>query len=273
MFTEIIEDNEFKFVYPESAKIRVFPSGRRGSTASKDPFDPESRLNTEFNNRRISGIGGFSDSFIKGFDTDTKLFTFCLGGYSFSFDLAEQTQSEQNQNVDVFGDFIDTLSSKFNEYTEVYANIRLEETLLYSNSGTSAKTWILRNQTDTLAPSTILDINLAEDEQQQKYYFTGITFSNQPLQPNQDATPQNKQKIVSLCILEKSNEGNWALCQRSLLPNITHGDTPDSVQMGTIYANTIKQNIGPDGYASTPTLKLVDNQLVFSNVDIEQNTN
>ena len=287
----------FKYVYPKSAEIKVFPSGRRGITAAQDPFDPESRLNTEFNNRRISSINGFSDSFIKGFDADTGLFTFCLGGYSFSFNLVKSNQnkeieeeteneeiSEQSQNAeDLLSSFIRTLGTVVNKDDEngkvVYANILLEEiNLYYADSDTNAQTWILRDQTDSVAPRTILDIlDTVEDDPQsntKEYYFTGITFSNQPLQRNSSAKPLNKQKIVSLCVLEKSSDGEWTLCQRSLLPNITHGDTDDSIQIDTIYANVIKQTVSSDdgsvNYVSTPTLKLVGNQLVFSNVDISE---
>ena len=71
-----------------SKNVKVFPSSFRGRYSSPGDsetytFDPESRLNTEFNFTHIPGLGGNHSSYIISYDTDTETLKCVIGGYYF----------------------------------------------------------------------------------------------------------------------------------------------------------------------------------------------
>ena len=256
-----------------------------GNSAYKIPFDPEARLNTELNNRRHSGINGFTHTFIKSWDETKRQLVLCLYGYIFTITLPE----EYFNNIDKLGAHIaDKLGSSANR---IFANIRLEELTIFYEDGSKLgySSWILRAQesqqevTDSsldMFASKLPDrTNRADPE---NYYFSGLSFSAVPIAsiedtvntaiiteiPEDEKSGSKAQQVCSLCIFEKP-AGEWVLCQKALLPNVAHGDTQDSVVIKDLFVNSIRQN-----GISVPSLKIrqTDSKytLVFSNVDGSQ---
>ena len=77
---KVSENETLQLCFVKSLDISVYPCGRRNSTIIEQnpntrlddyyyPFDPEARLNTEYNNRHITGINGFTHTFIKNWRT------------------------------------------------------------------------------------------------------------------------------------------------------------------------------------------------------------
>jgi hypothetical protein len=282
IFNEVHKTTEnssgINMAFIQSLKIQAFPCGRRrgfiyGNTPADPsddyyiPFDPESRLNTEDNNRKHTSLNGFTDSYIKSW-TGNKL-ELVVGGYFFSITA--------NQN-----DF--TTFDSLKSGTAIYANILLHKVPLLSGDDLSYNSYILRNQSATSSsddnlPSTEIDLlravvsgetqNKDFIENKENYYFSGLSFTTVALTKDNTGYTDNQQRI-SLQILEKV-EGAWRIYQPALLPKIEHGEEEDSVKVKKlIVEDSIK--LGSEGI-SVPSLKVVElesgkYQLQFSNVTV-----
>lgn len=238
MFIETHEDGNLVLTFIKSENVQVFPSGRRGAKVENEaniptntiPFDPEARLNTEANNRKQSGLSGYTQEYLK--DWSNTHLTLSLAGYL--FDITHAYGS-----VDAFGQAIITALGE-NNTNAIYANILIEKVKLYSGelNGKSKEyyTSILRDQSDSAIPATYLD--LPNDDN--NYYFSGLSFSVIPLTSKVGGTAKTRdslfnsdktQQLVSLCILEKV-DSEWKIHQPALLPNIEHDTTENSIVVG-----------------------------------------
>lgn len=166
-----ITNTETGLTFVNSKDIKVYPCGRRRtqeiSTSNGTfsiPFDPEARLNTEANNRSASGLNGFTPTYVK--ESTANTLSLVIAGYLFNIAGA---------------DIIEKLGSAFNG-TDIYANIRIQSTQLFSGFK-DYNTWVLRNQTASDGPLTMLDL-LKEGEEPENfnnYYFSGLSFTSTPL--------------------------------------------------------------------------------------------
>ncbi len=264
MFIETHKNDEIELTFLKSANVQVFPCGRRRSSlisadtngASKMaeggegyyiPFDPEAKLNTEANNRKHSGLNGYTQTYVKSFENN--IFSFVLAGYLFNINLDSNYNTENTFGAELVKAIVRNIveaeyaENKFNSPDEkeerrlaltngcnyIYANIRLEDLQLFTGFQEYI-TSILRDQTGDGIPSVYLDIcNAADDSDYNNYYFSGLSFSTVPLTSiatghtgaktreqlpytiTRDGNSINQQ-LVSLCILEKVDrvdaEGN-----------------------------------------------------------------
>lgn len=313
MFSITTELNNIKLAFLNSLNVQAFPCGRRRSELiDKDgnvgtvsdryyiPFDPEARLNTEANSRKYSSLNGFDQTYLKDWiDSDDDYYiTMSLAGYLFKIKLEKSTADKATGN-DSKTIFSNTLYDIFNitldESTDykIYANIRLENVKLFSGYNLDYSTYILRDQSASQAPETSLDLF---DPDGSGYYFSGLSFSTEPLSNNTDETRSildittsdlRQQQIISLCILEKPAGDVWQIHQQAYLPEIKHGRTDDSIVVGDISAHNISahdisaNNIGVDTITAdaitvngttVPEIKLVKcdtaYQLQFAGLDI-----
>ena len=64
--SDTLANEKIKQTFVKSLNVQAFPCGRRRSDSNQViPFDPEARLNTEANNRKHSGINGYTQTFLK----------------------------------------------------------------------------------------------------------------------------------------------------------------------------------------------------------------
>lgn len=252
-------------VFMESTKVNAFPCARRKSILAEDsyiPFDPEAKLNTEANNRKHSGLNGFTQSFINTFDEGTGELSFVVNGYYFELKLADFGSTAQ---LNAFGNEISRLITSKNEGTEVhsiYANIKLANTPLFSKSFTTVDkitipqvdTKILRDQRTTDDPSACLDFYVDSSDDGTKngsYYFYGLSFSH---------VRQSGSGYASLELLKKVDNA-WQLQETSKLPKIEHGEDADSVRVpGSFTANSITAQTLTQDSRPVVTLEISDNK-------------
>jgi hypothetical protein len=122
--------------FVKSVNIQAFPCGRRRSTIinvtteDRIPFDPEARLNTEANNRKHSGLNGFTQTYLNTWDTGKGILSIALAGYLFNITLP--VNSGNFWDVDTFGDSIADLTGAT---TEIYANILINDTIVLKTRG------------------------------------------------------------------------------------------------------------------------------------------
>lgn len=243
-----VQQKDTSLVFIRSKYINAFPCGRRRSTLVDSdgksetvsdryyiPFNPEARLNTEANNRKHSGLNGFTQSYIYSWDysedESSGQLTLSIAGYLFEIQLTADYATPAK-----FGSKLEEL---FNNSNRVYANILLEDVVFFEGAAKTpeARTKILRNQTATAAPSDCLDILEApvngvpqDATDPNKYFFSGLSLSSRERQSD---------IASSLCLLKKS-DGVWSIDETSRLPKIAHGDTPDSIKVGNVEAETVK---------------------------------
>ena len=265
-FENILESGSptHKLYFLKSTDITTYPCGRRNSTIIEGsdprttmdnfyyPFDPEARLNTEDNNRRVSSINGYTQNFIKSWDENG--LHLVLGGYSFKIPNATNISSFCREKFD------DSLTG------ELYANIRIEEIPLYESTELNYFSWVLRAQNDSAYGDPpcldhLIDANAGIDKS--NYYFSGLSFTDTPIVPFTDYTTvlneelsrdmpaysikeyegreedstlnlATNQIVISLRIATRKN-GTWELCQNSLLPDIRHGILPGEVELGHLF--------------------------------------
>lgn len=284
-----LEENSIWLAFIKSLNVSVYPCGRRRSTLIDAdmsggtiddryyiPFDPEARLNTEFNNRRHTSINGFKQSFITSWDEENALFSFVIGGYSFSLSLNDKLTSS-NDLINDFGtevikEITNISKENIDKFDKIYANIKLEEIPLYTRDDGSLKynTWILRNQSGSDLALTSLDlpysVNISKDDSfsrnsnTDEYYFSGLSFSTEPITEklldevtNKALTYSDKyitsgirpQQEISLCILAKNAEGLWRPYEPAKLPYVEHGATENSVEVIHLNAESIRYNEHP----------------------------
>lgn len=313
MFSEVHTANNTsgpKLAFIKSLNIQAFPCGRRRSEEVdfddqdldglvKDvekyyiPYDPESRLNTESNNRQHTSINGFAQSFIKSWSyTDISM---SIGGYLFKIKPQYRETLGHENEYDAFGKTL--LEATGETGSSIYANIRIESVPLYSGF-TTYYTNILRDQTTTLQPSASIDILLSDIKNnaagaallkrnpEECFYFAGLSFSVSPLtggsfadKPVREVDTSRDdgsfyQKTISLRILDLV-DGVWQLHQPALLPDVTHGPVKDSVKLGTVYADHILRDgvTVPSMFlsqvAGTDTYRLKFSPVAFANTAVE----
>lgn len=251
MFIETHNSNkDIKLTFVKSANVQAYPCSRRRSELLTKgdgsefyfPFDPEARLNTEANNRKISGLNGYTQTYIQSWG-DGKL-VLSLAGYLFTITLP----SGYSTPADFGSKAISQTVLNDADAECIYANILIEDAYLYTGF-TDYYTSVLRNQSDyDSGPAVSLDLlkgELTNSTKSEECYFSGLSFSTTPLTANGRAnyvintydvypivvtrsTNKVKQTLVSLCILEKNGD-TWQLYQPALLPKIEHGDTADSI--------------------------------------------
>lgn len=297
MFIEQHTHNEIPkgimLTFLKSLNVHVYPCGRRRSelididgnltTTKTDkyhiPFDPEARLNTEYNNRHYSGLNGYTRSYVNAWDAEKNTFSFTISGYAFTIDLTERKEDGTRETISTIQDFAEKLVTSLEapDCKEIYANIKLEEIPLYNRTDkvTEYNTWILRNQSDTLYASNMLDLlrkgATRNSNEATEYYFSGLSFSATPITekvkiPGIDNAPAVTDKYIpgnveivgpggvvsktrtqhefSLRILEKK-EDDWQLYEPALLPRIEHGNTQDSLEVGHLNAKSLRCNNHP----------------------------
>lgn len=261
--------NGIQLAFAKSLSVSVFPCGRRRSELANNrdlnadgvvtedekyyiPFDPEARLNTEANNRKHSSLNGFTQTYINKWDIDNGLLSIVLSGYLFNFKLTSEYHTPATFSTKLL-EKLDTTQT----VDKIFANIRIENTLLFSGNGLTHETGVLRNQSGTEVASTSLDLltstagNTTSTYQEDlaNYYFSGISFSTKALSEHEggntdvavilDNDGNIRQYVISLLLLKKDEQGTWSVNQSSLLPHIEHGPTEDSIKTGTIYAESI----------------------------------
>jgi hypothetical protein len=269
MFNKTIaSDKTFQGInlyFLKSSCIQAYPCGRRRSelveTHDKDgngqvsaeeqyyfPFDPEARLNTESNNTKYSSLNGFTQTYLLDWNNEgSGKIKLALGGYLFSITPIGEEDTTL-LNVSTFANKISSSASK------IYANILLEETPLYTGFK-DYRTNVLRNQSSD--DSIMLDLytDTGDRHNFENYYFSGLSFSADPLTEDSSKTRSTKyiagqqneqvttypQQVISLCILEKI-EGIWQIHQPALLPQVEHGELEGSVKVETLIANKIIKN-------------------------------
>lgn len=261
-----INDNmSVDMTFIKSRNIQVFPCGRRRSTPymgiqnddSRIPFDPEARLNTEANNRKHSGVNGFTQTYLDAWGDDQ--LSLALGGYLFNIIF-----DDEHKEFSAFAEAVATAAS------HIYANIQIERAQLFS--GTYNKTVNTESSESLSYYTSVLGSWTSVDNKDDSaldlyasdtpspsgspildnYYFSGLAFSSEPIAtqynnlegyPTRDeyehnATDENSniistKKIISMCILDKV-DNEWKIHEPARLPKIEHGSDPNSVVMGDL---------------------------------------
>lgn len=196
-------------VFLKSNKVLAFPCGRRRAQLTENysiPYDPESRLNTEANNRKHSSINGYTQNFIT-WDAGADSFSLVIGGYLFNIKLIDRTYTtttignsivkslaeyklkaagtaltDSSINTAVADLYAATASKKI---SSIYANILIQEVPLYSGF-TEYKTSVLRDQCMANSGwskiSTVIDLPCSSTSSgPEQFYFAGLSFSTKPL--------------------------------------------------------------------------------------------
>jgi hypothetical protein len=186
---------------------------------------------------------------------------------------------------------------------------------LYSSASSGEYyTSVLRDQlnaenddssSDAYSPSLSLDLlNSAISNQQtgyhdyvsniDNYYFSGLSFSAEPLAPLKDGevfhisknsnktvsriigkdangegvTSEVNQQVISLRILEKAADGTWQVYQPAYLPRIEHGTTGDSI---VVYGDTTLKGADKH-FKAEGTAEVQGDTLLKSNLTVKGTT-
>jgi len=256
MFNEThrYSNNGPMLAFVKSTNIQAYPCGRRSAAINNGdtfiPFDPESRLNTEANIRKNSSLNGFTQTYVKEWNSTNALLSLVLAGYIFDIKL--------ESGYKTYTDFANNLKQKLvgeADISRIYANIFLEEAKLYQdteNTNLTYATLVLRNQSKSndgkeAWGETSIDLPINTNNNNStvitEYYFSGLSFSTVPLtntaalitrdisyEEGRVENEARKRQWVSLCILEKK-DGIWDIHQPALLPKIEHGDTEGSIKL------------------------------------------
>lgn len=293
------EQSEQYLSFLGSKYVKVFPCGRRRAY-KKDgtpiPFDPEAKLNTELNNRKVSGLNSINESFYVGQEWSTKLLRLVIGGYSFDIELADGYKE--------IADFCTKATDYIgNNNKAIYANIKISKIQIYesndsydSSDALDSYTWVLKNQSDDTNISH-LDIEIKDDSSTiDDFYFSGLSFSTYPIVAC-TATEAKIQEVVDADYAHSDiydsdsddvtqqdfsiklfiYDNGWKLNPAILLPELSHGDTDKSVRFTELQADKMVQFIGKDK-VDVPAMAINykeskddDNiyQLKFYNIDVK----
>lgn len=249
----------------KSNNIQAFPCGRRRSTSysaddSRIPFDPEARLNTEANNRKHSGMNGFTQTYIERWDDRAVL---SLAGYLFTITLFDVI-GNNNEIVKTYKDlntFCNQIVGLIGNTDSIYANILINNNTqlfagTYANAGLAYYTDILDSWTsEDLKDKSALDLYISDssmksDVELDNYYFSGLSFSAKPVATlykgntdfkTRDEYTDSKKRVVSLHILDKIGD-DWKVHEPARLPHIEHGSNVDSVVMNDVQVNKLDAN-------------------------------
>lgn len=306
---ETINEVSVPLVFIKSTNIQAYPCGRRRSSLVSDgsriPFDPEARLNTEANNRKHSGLNGFTQTYLKNWDEANKLLSLSLAGYLFNITLPETYLSVTDPAAENYGTSEDkfgkTIVTKIEDdtATKIYANILIEDAQLFSGFQ-DYFTGILRDQVNTYGklPEDSLDL-LAQGLEQNEYnsyYFSGLSFSTKPLtaiagdtteyttyheksysfdRDDNVRTRDVKQTFVSLCILEKSGS-TWKIHEPARLPFIEHDTLEDSIVVGETRVRRnlkVEQNATINNKTTTVDLEVTNEAAVRTTLNVQNTSN
>ena len=289
---DTINDEQVALAFIKSSNVQAFPCGRRRSTligndlnndgfvseaeGFRIPFDPEARLNTEANNRKHSSLNGYTQTYLKSWNNnmDGKL-VLSIAGYLFGISLATDYISEYgfcNHVFDTIINKIKKLDKDFDEesftanHSRIYANIVIEDVQLFAGFQ-NYYTGVLQSQS-TENTSQVLDLLCTDKnpEDINSYYFSGLSFSVAPLtginETRSELKLNSRQTIISLCVLQK-DAGVWCIHEAARLPEITHGDTENSVVLGDLTASSV----------TTPKATIADEFNVTAHGDIELTAN
>jgi hypothetical protein len=269
-------DPSIALTFIKSTNVQAYPCGRRRSTnlaplgnpEKRLPFDPEARLNTEANNRKHSGLNGYTQTYLKEWEAEKGSIDISLAGYLFSikpYILNNENIIVNNKDYRTAEQFAKGVISGLGIsdtpfITRIYANIVIEDVHLFSAPNIESYTGVLRKQDGISRLPTneeldLLYVSTADNTSFDNYYFSGLSFSVAPLVNNTDTRKEEKilvkradfdtianQHLVSLCILEKV-AGTWQVHEPARLPRIEHGVTEDSVVMG----HTVTKNLAVTG--------------------------
>ena len=300
---DTLYSEQIALTFLKSLNVQAFPCGRRrsafidqnnngkidASETTRIPFDPEARLNTEANNRKHSGLNGYTQTYLNKWDVDNNILSISLAGYLFNITLEADYVSDAEFGYRVFEVIRDKLvnmaantegfdfdKDAFEENSRIYANILIEDTQLFSGFH-DYYTGVLHNQSADDLTTAVLDIlcsniNAYEEDDPTyhyyvddpgSYYFSGLSFSVRPLTGSNETTSEryikeSRQTIVSLCILDKV-DGKWKIHEPAYLPKITHGQTKDSIAVGDLYTKCL----------NTPSANITDKFIVQASGDID----
>ena len=265
-------NNDTDLVFINSACINVYPCGRRravkldnGEVVGSIPFDPESKLSTERNLRKLTAINGYTNTYI--YNANDESLDFVIDGYLFKINLAAALEYLEPEKVSL-NSFGSELWALFNDDAEaeqgqsICAKIKLQEVPLV-DMGDSVEfvkynTVILGNQYSTVSDESIgidaaLDIKLLENQTVQdpndagliivtdhhtNYVFTGLSFVVLPTDDFNDSDlglvnpfiKSNDSTEITLRLLNYTGAG-WCACQEALLPKVLHGSVENSIRM------------------------------------------
>jgi hypothetical protein len=236
----------------KSTEVKVFPSAFRG-LATGTKYNPEARLNTEFNVTNLTNRLASKDSFVIFWNDESETVKFNIHGYYFELELEEFLSSGAGSN-----------------WTNVYARIRLLPFITAEDNNTKYKAFTLANVDDsTLPPSgKILDVTTSSIDT-----FFGVELSD-------SATPSLADTDYELPLLTRTAIPNtspqeytsWAVPLTSYLkfvatdveglPTINNDltlDTSDTI-FAPITAGTSGQVLVSSGGTSAPVWPVWANQ-------------
>lgn len=220
--TETRNEIDIALAFLKSKAVQAFPcSSRRSTFIGRDrdndgeisgtegyriPFDPESRLNTEANNRKHSSLNGFTQTYLKDWDETNYWLTLSLAGYFFNIDTAGPIESFANNAFEKLleegldhdmevsqaagKDYgtaeRDQFITKFNnDHKKLYANILIKDAPLFSSKALSLSynTSVLSvlHSLGESADESAIDLTIVPlSTDINDYYFSGLAFSVEP---------------------------------------------------------------------------------------------
>ena len=287
------EESTHSLAFLNSRNIYAFPCGRRRSTllgvsdpdpanntnGYRIPFDPEARLNTEANNRKHSGLNGFTQTYLANWPNNANQLAVVLAGYIFNIDIASNYVSVNalgNHIAEVLATDLEgiVVEAKKNSIKDLYINILLEDAMLFSDIANDLdySTKVLSSLVTTRDSSALdLLINPSVDEAAiDNYYFAGLAFSSAPLtavaravyketDPSGEVIFNDETEAIEafntrdeyeyLVNTTKKHlvslhlltkvEDTWQIHEPARLPRVEHGSTPDSIIIGDTQATSI----------------------------------
>jgi hypothetical protein len=283
LFTEIHNLSEYGdtfLTFLKSTAVQAYPCGNRRGLADLDgnsatlsdlyniPFDPEARLNTEANNRKHSSLNGFDQSYLhlwnEGIEAEEEgelgqdgYLQLVVAGYLFNIRLI-QGYRKPTEFASKLLALLENSGIPETDIEGIYANIRLEETPLFSGTSLMTNTTsVLKAQTDDVENLSLdllkSNVQLSDVTNPDNYYFSGLSFSTKPIADLESEVPATRtnstmvinektQHVFSLRILDRIPQGMgfiWQIHEPARLPKITHGNTVDSVVLGDLLSNNI----------------------------------
>ena len=211
--------------YLPSNKVKIYPSGFRGTDNKTNLLDPESRLVSEKN--LTSGIKALTNKSIKTDNSKNSFvisndpisssnFEICIYGYIFKLDLT---------------DFITNGAGK--DWTNIWAKIKLSNLEVSGLGNAEEKVTVqtlVGNKVDSTPNSSVLDV---QESGEQGYMFTGLDLNSEKFNLESDE--------YQLHILTRTS-GNWIIPKESKLlistDRIGFADTAKSVSDILTYDDT-----------------------------------
>lgn len=236
----VIFQNENQY-FIASKNIKAYPCGSRGY------FDPEAKLNTEYNVRRHTTLNGFTNSFIQSYEEDSDgniNINFFVNGYNFEINNLPKSELPAG-----------------NIYAEIVLTNRQLYSLTLENLPNSSDSSQVNYDTSVLA-NQWSDETLALDfETEGIYFFAGLvlTTSDSPLEDN-----HFRLLLFNVTLVE--SEVSVEVFQKSLLPVVEHGEAQDSTVIPG--ALTVKKELVADRDVTLGNENKTSNVALQGNVTI-----